>query len=195
MAGTTIDELIMTLYEMIQDARSVPLGDRCIIERDKALDILDEIRADLPAELKMAREIVEKRNEVISAGKREYDTIKKQAEDYAKQRVNEHEVVTEARKRAAEIIAGAENRSREIMKAAGAYCEDAMRRAEDAAGPDRRRDQTVAHPVPPAAARQAGFRQLKRGFEAAKTDSQADEPPGRRPAALSVKMRTYVLCF
>ena len=132
MAGTTIDELIMTLYEMIQDARSVPLGDRCIIERDKALDILDEIRADLPAELKMAREIVEKRNEVISAGKREYDTIKKQAEDYAKQRVNDHEVVTEARKRAAEIIAGAENRSREIMKAAGTYCEDAMRRAEDA---------------------------------------------------------------
>ena len=124
MAGTTIDELIMTLYEMIQDARSVPLGDRCIIERDKALD--------LPAELKMAREIVEKRNEVISAGKREYDTIKKQAEDYAKQRVNDHEVVTEARKRAAEIIAGAENRSREIMKAAGTYCEDAMRRAEDA---------------------------------------------------------------
>lgn len=132
MAGSTIDELIMTLYEMIQDARSVPLGDRCLIEREKALDILDEIRADLPAELKMAREIVEKRNEVISAGKREYETIKKQAEDYAKQRVNDHEVVTEARKRAADIIAGAESRSREIMKAAGTYCEDAMRRAEDA---------------------------------------------------------------
>ena len=132
MAGSTIDELIMTLYEMIQDARGVPLGDRCVIERDKALDILDEIRADLPAELKMAREIVDKRNEVISAGKREYDTIKKQAEEYAKQRVNDHEVVTEARKRAAEIIAGAETRSREIMKAAGAYCEDAMKRTEDA---------------------------------------------------------------
>lgn len=132
MAGSTIDELIMTLYEMIQDARGVPLGDRCIIERDKALDILDEIRADLPAELKMAREIVDKRNEVISAGKRESDTIKKQAEEYAKQRVNDHEVVTEARKRAAEIIAGAETRSREIMKAAGAYCEDTMKRTEDA---------------------------------------------------------------
>lgn len=132
MAGSTIDELIMTLYEMIQDARSVPLGDRCLIERDKALDILDEIRADLPAELKMAREIVEKRNEVISAGKREYDTLKKQADDYAKQRVNDHEVAVQARKKAAEIIAGAESRSREIMKAAGAYCENAMKRAEDA---------------------------------------------------------------
>ncbi len=131
MAGSTIDELIMTLYEMIQDARSVPLGDRCIIERDKALDILDETRAELPAELKMAREIVEKRNEVISAGKRESDTMKKQAEDYAKQRVNDHEVAAEARKKAADMIAGAETRSREIMKAAGVYCEDAMKRAEE----------------------------------------------------------------
>ena len=41
-------------------------------------------------------------------------------------------MAAEARKKAADIIAGAESRSREIMKAAGAYCEDAMKRAEDA---------------------------------------------------------------
>jgi len=135
MAGNAIDELINNLYEMVQDAFSVPLGgDRCVLDREKALDILDEIRANLPSDLRMAREIVEKRNEVITAGKREYDSLKKQADEYARQKVNEHDIVTEARKKAAEIIASAEVRSKEVMKAAGDYCDDAMKRAEAALG-------------------------------------------------------------
>ena len=55
MAGTPIDELINTLYEMVEDAWSMPLGnDRCVLEREKVLDILDEVRANLPSDLKMA---------------------------------------------------------------------------------------------------------------------------------------------
>ena len=76
MAGNAIDELVSTLYEMVQDAGGIPLmSDRCVIEREKALDILDEIRANIPSDLKMAREIVEKRNEFITAGKREAEAI------------------------------------------------------------------------------------------------------------------------
>ncbi len=133
MAAQQIDELINTLYEMVEDAFTMPLGnDRCILERDKVLDLLDEIRANLPSDLKMAREIVEKRNDIIAAGKKEYDNLKKQADDYAKQKVNDHEITQDARAKAAEIIAAAENRSKEIMRAASDYCEDAMRRTEEA---------------------------------------------------------------
>ena len=83
MAGTPIDDLINTLYEMVEDAWSMPLGnDRCVLEREKVLDILDEVRANLPSDLKMAREIVEKRNDIIAAGKKEYENLKKQADDY-----------------------------------------------------------------------------------------------------------------
>lgn len=130
MAGNVIDELVNTLYETIDDAPSVPLSSKCIIEREKALDILEEIRANLPGELKMASEIVEKRKDFIDAGQREYDSKVKQAEEVAKQKVNEHELVVEARKRAAEIIANAESRSKELMRAAAAYCDDAIKRTE-----------------------------------------------------------------
>ncbi len=130
MAGNAIDELINTLYELVDEAMAVPLSDKCIVERGKVLDMLEEIRANLPSDLKMAREIVEKRNEVITAGKREYDTKIKQAEELAKQKVNEHDIVVEARKRAAEIVETAENRSKELMKAASSYCDDAMKRTE-----------------------------------------------------------------
>mgnify|MGYP003307893288 CR=1 FL=1 len=51
-----IEDIISALYDMIQEARALPLGaDKCILERDKVLDMLDEIIAQLPAELLRAR--------------------------------------------------------------------------------------------------------------------------------------------
>ena len=133
MAGTPIDELINSLYEMVEDAWTMPLGaDRCVLDREKVLDVLDEIRANLPSDLKMAREIVAKRNDILESGKKEAENMRKQAEEFARQRVSEHEVTQEARKKAAEMIASAEQRAREVMRVAGEYCDDAMKRTEDA---------------------------------------------------------------
>ena len=71
-----IEDIITALYDMIQDARALPLGaDKCIVERDKALDMLDEIIAQLPAELKQSRTIVESRNELIGQARREAENI------------------------------------------------------------------------------------------------------------------------
>ena len=130
--ANTLEELVNSLYDMVQDAWAVPLGaDKCVIEREKALDILDEIRETMPQDLKMARDIVERRNAVLSAGKREADAIKKQAEEYARTLVNENEIVAEARKKANEMIVAAETRARELKKAANEYCEDTMKRTEE----------------------------------------------------------------
>ena len=132
--ANTLEELVNSLYDMVQDAWAVPLGaDKCVIEREKALDILDEIRETMPQDLKMARDIVERRNDVLSAGKREADAIKKQAEEYARTLVNENEIVAEARKKANEMIVAAETRARELKKAANEYCEDTMKRTEEVA--------------------------------------------------------------
>lgn len=130
--ANTLEELVNSLYDMVQDAWAVPLSaDKCVIEREKALDILDEIRETMPQDLKMARDIVERRNDVLSAGKREADAIKKQAEEYARTLVNENEIVAEARKKANEMIVAAETRARELKKAANEYCEDTMKRTEE----------------------------------------------------------------
>ena len=67
-----IEDIISALYDMIQDARALPLGaDKCILERDKVLEMLDEIIAQLPAEIKQSRTIVESRNELIGQARRE----------------------------------------------------------------------------------------------------------------------------
>jgi len=131
MAGG-VEELINSLYEIIQDAWMIPLGgDKCVVEKEKVLDILDEIIAVLPSDLKMARDIVEKRNDVILAGKRESEAIKRQAEEQARVMLSENEIVQEARRKANDIITAARTRSNELRKAANDYCDDSLKRTEE----------------------------------------------------------------
>ena len=88
MNERNIEDIIGALYDLVQDARAMPLAaDKCIVERDKVLDMLDEIIAQLPGELKQSRTIVESRNELISQARREAEVILRQAQDQAKQMV------------------------------------------------------------------------------------------------------------
>ena len=57
--------------------------------------------------------------------------IKKQAEEYARQLVNESDIVVAARRKANDIIAMAENRANELKKLSTNYCDDAMKSTED----------------------------------------------------------------
>ena len=57
MSYNGIEEAISQLYEIIQDARSVPLSsDKCMVERDQISDLLDEISNELPNELKAGQD-------------------------------------------------------------------------------------------------------------------------------------------
>ena len=71
-------EVIDILYNMISDAWGLPLGaEKCVVERDKVLDLLDEIKAELPNELSEAKKLVSARAEFIANAKKEADNNKK----------------------------------------------------------------------------------------------------------------------
>ena len=112
--ATGVEELVDMLFAMIDEAKSVPLSsEKCIIERDKALDLLDDIKAQFPMELGEAKKLLAARADYIASAKREAELIRKQAEEKARQML-------------------AEDRSRELRRAANEYCEDALRRTEEA---------------------------------------------------------------
>lgn len=128
-------QLLEMLYTMISEAWGVPLGnDKCIIERDKVLNILDEVKAQLPSELAEAKRLVNARDEFIGSAKREAASIRKAAEDRARELVNEQEIVRTARLRSNELVSTAEAQARELYRVANAYVDDALRRTEDALG-------------------------------------------------------------
>ena len=82
-------ELIDQLYTMVSEAWGVPLGnEKCIVERDQVLEILDEIKTAMPVELSEAKRLVSARDEFINNAKREAEGIRNQAEERARALVN-----------------------------------------------------------------------------------------------------------
>lgn len=131
--ATGVEELLDMLYDMIDEAKGVPLSnDKCIIERDKALDLLDDVKAQFPVELAEAKKLIAARADYIASAKQEGEKIRKQAEDQARQLLAQDELMAQARQKANEMIRQADDRSRELRKSANDYCEDALRRTEEA---------------------------------------------------------------
>ena len=133
MNEQNIEDIISALYDMVQDARGLPLGaDKCILERDKVLDMLDEIIAQMPAELKQARTIVESRNELIGQARREAEALIRQAQEEAAKLVKEEAIYVEAKRQCQEMVAQTQGRLAELRKASNDYMDDALRRTEEA---------------------------------------------------------------
>ena len=123
--------LLDVLYNMVTGAWGVPLGnDKCIIERDKALEIISDIKANLPTALAEAKRLVAARDEFIGNAKREAEALRKSAEEKSRLMVEEQEIVRVAKARSAEMISSAEAKSSELRRVASEYVDDMMRQAE-----------------------------------------------------------------
>ena len=133
MNEQNIEDIISALYDMVQDARALPLGaDKCILERDKVLDMLDEIIAQLPVELKQSRTIVESRNELIGQARREAENLIRQAQEQADKMIAEETIYQEAKRQCQEMVMQTKARMAELRRASNDYMDDALRRTEEA---------------------------------------------------------------
>ena len=132
MENNDIIELLDILYGMVTEAWSVPLGnDKCIIERDKAIEIINDIKASLPTSIAEAKRLVSARDEFIGNAKREAEALRKSAEEKARAMVEEQEIIRVARAKSAEMIASAEERSKELRRVASEYVEQIVGEAEE----------------------------------------------------------------
>lgn len=112
-------EMLEMLYAMVSEAWGVPLGnDKCIIEREKVLSALDDIKTRMPVELAEAKRLISAKEEFIGNAKREAESIRKLAEERARHMVEEQEIMRQARAQSAQIMAEAEEASNEMLTSA-----------------------------------------------------------------------------
>lgn len=126
----TLDELLEQFDEVLDSGIKIP-GKKTVVDIEKLRAVVDDIRLNIPSEIKQARGIVSDRTEIITNAKREADTIIRNADERAKQMVAEQEIVKLAQEKATEIIANAQTKSREMRKAAQDFVDDLMKRADE----------------------------------------------------------------
>lgn len=127
-----IDELLDLMEETMEEASGLPFsGSKRMVDIDKMRDIIDEVRLNMPTEIRQAKAIVNDRADIIASAKREAETIVKKAEDRARVLVGEEQIVRAAQQRAAEILSSAQSQSREMRTTVTDYCENMLRITEE----------------------------------------------------------------
>jgi vacuolar-type H+-ATPase subunit H len=118
--------LIDKLDDIIHNARSVPLTDSVMIDREEIYDILDQMRSTIPEEIKQARWIVKERQEMLAEAKREAERILADAQERADRLASETEVVRLAERNAQQIMEEARERERKVRLGAEDYADEVL---------------------------------------------------------------------
>src|SRR6188508_869450 len=122
--------LIDKLDDLIHNAKPIPLTDNVRVDKEEIYDLLDQMRATIPEEIKQARWIVKERQEMLAEAKREAERIVKEANDEQLRLVSEQEVVKQAENHAEDIVEEARAREREIRLGAEDYADDILNTLE-----------------------------------------------------------------
>ncbi len=118
--------LIEKLDDVIHDARGMPLSGDVRVNKEEMYDLLDQMRATIPEEIKQARWIVKERQEMLAEAKREAERIVAEAKDKQAQLVSQEEVVKQAERLAEDIVEEARAREREIRLGAEDYADEIL---------------------------------------------------------------------
>lgn len=128
-----IQDIVDAIYELIQDARAVPLSsDKCIINRDEVLTMLDQLIDLMPGELAQARSIVANHDEIIARARREAESIKQKASEEADRMVSQEAILLEAKRRCQELEDQTQAKIANLHKLSSEYMDDALRTTQEA---------------------------------------------------------------
>ena len=128
-----VNELLDTIEDTLEESTSMPLsGGKRLVDVEKVRDYLDDIRANLPGELRQAQQIVNDRAQIVDTANAQAQAIVKKAEERAHILVSDAEIVKAAQQRAAEITAAAQSESRTLRQTVTDYCDNMLKTTEEA---------------------------------------------------------------
>ena len=118
------------LEELVGEARKLPVGGGLVLSRQRLLDLIDRMRVAVPKEVYDARDVIEKRDEVLADATAEASRIIARAKEEVEERLKETEVVKAAEERARQILAQGQERLLELSREADVYALQTLRKLE-----------------------------------------------------------------
>ena len=117
-----IDEIVAT----VEGARAVPMSRNCILDRQELINVLEELRVELPGELRRAANLLEERDKILETGKREADRIIAEGEREHSRLVSVHEVMVSAEHEANRILSDAREEAQRLRDEVDDYVDTAL---------------------------------------------------------------------
>lgn len=127
-----VDDLLDDLSDLLEDSKELPVVNKTMVDKSQIADIIDEIKANLPAETRQAKAIVADRAKIISDAKKEAEAIISVAEKKRNDMLDNNELIVQARQEAERIVAEAETMAKKVKNAANNYVDGLLERTEAA---------------------------------------------------------------
>ena len=134
---TTTEECLNRMEDLLNKAVSLPLmGGKCVVDTEELRELVEEIRVNLPTEIRQAKIIANDRVQIISKAKQDAEITLRVAEEAKKRMLSQDEIIKAAQIKANEILEAAQQRSKEMRAATNQYVDNLLREHENALGQD-----------------------------------------------------------
>lgn len=100
-------QLIDRLEELFNESKAIPLTRNVMVDEDRMLEIIDQMRIVIPDEVKKAQQVISQRDRVMAQAQEEADRTIALARERADQMAMKDSIVQEAQRRAEQILAQA----------------------------------------------------------------------------------------
>lgn len=117
-----VDQIIA----MVEAARSVPMSRNCMLDRGEMIAVLEELRNELPVDLRKAVALLQERDQILETGRKEAERIIAEGEAEHRRLVSIHEVTVSAQHEAARLVGEARAETQRLRDEVDDYVDTAL---------------------------------------------------------------------
>jgi hypothetical protein len=122
--------LVDRLEELFNDSRSIPFTHSVVVDEDRMLDIIDQMRVSIPDEIKKAQQLLAQRDRLLAQAQEEANRTLSLAREKSEQLIDRDPIVQAAQARADQIIEQARVEGESTKRDADQYVLDTLTNME-----------------------------------------------------------------
>jgi cell division septum initiation protein DivIVA len=122
--------LIDRLEEILNESRPIPLTHTVLVDEDKVLDLIDQMRVAIPEEVKKAQQVLTQRDRILAQAQEEANRTLALARDRSEQMVERESIVQAAQARASDVGSQEIAKIQQIQQEADNYVLETLTRLE-----------------------------------------------------------------
>lgn len=122
--------LVDRLEELFNESRAIPFTHSVVVDEDRMLDIIDQMRVSIPEEIKKAQQLLANRDRILAQAQEEANRIVALAREKEEQMLDRDPIVQAAKARAEQIIAQSQAESEATKREADEYVLETLSRLE-----------------------------------------------------------------
>lgn len=122
--------LVDRLEELFNGSRSIPLTHSVIVDEDRILDLIDEMRTSIPEEIKKAQQLLAQRDRLLAQAQEEANRTIVLAREKSSQLIDQNSIVQSAQTRSDQIVAQARLEGEATRRAADDYVIETLTKLE-----------------------------------------------------------------